>query len=255
MDKSYEYLEARPSSKLDIYYGRLSELKRSVSSLHNVLSDSEKSRVQQLRNSNDRLVYILTHSLLRLLIARELDKDPYSVDFANDKNGRPFLQSGEIFFNISHTRYAFAIALARTYVPGIDIERIDRNIDHDQIAENYFSKNEIDYITRDENRRKAFFRLWTRKESLLKSIGSGIVTDLTQVEVAGDRNTIPSVLFPDEKFNPLYEKYYIYSVDLIDHSLSITIPEKKNLEINGFTHSKTSELVYSVIEEPAEYNR
>ncbi|MDZ7739336.1 MAG: 4'-phosphopantetheinyl transferase superfamily protein [Bacteroidales bacterium] len=249
MDRSYEYLEARPSPQLDIYYGRLSELDEYVSLLQNVLGDDENRRVQQLRNRNDKHVYILSHSLLRFLLAGKLDRDPYNIVFMHDKNGRPYMPGGELFFNISHTKYAFSIAIARTYVPGIDIERIDRNIDHDQIASNYFSYSEVDYIAGDTRRRNAFYMLWTRKESLLKSIGSGIVTDLTRVEVSGDKNILPSVLFPHDKFSPVFEKYFIYSLELDDHYLSVTIPEKRNLEVVRFSCSMINDVVGAVKKE------
>lgn len=249
MDISYEYLEARPSSEIDIYYGRLSDIRESLSLLNGMLSVDETTRVKQLRNSNDRQVYTLTHALLRLLIARRLEISPGSISFIKDKNGRPYMPGGELSFNISHTRYAFAITIVKNYFPGIDIERSDRNIDYEQVAANYFSKKEIDYISGSESPREAFYMLWTRKESLLKSIGSGIVTDLTQVEVSEESNIIPSHLFPLGKFKPLYEKYYIYSMKLADHQLSITIPEKRDLEIRRFTGSEIRKLVDSGIKE------
>lgn len=249
MDRSYEYLEAMPSPEIDTYYGRLSDIRESLPLLDGLLSRDEAMRVKQLRNSNDRQVYTLTHSLLRLLIARRLEVRPGSITFINDKNGRPYMPGGELSFNISHTRYAFAISIVKNYYPGIDIERSDRNIDYKQVAANYFSKKEIDYISGSESPEEAFYRLWTRKESLLKSIGSGIVTDLTRVEVSDESNIIPSHLFPIDKFKPLYEKYYIYSMKLADHHLSITIPEKRDLEIRRFTGSEIRKLVDSGIME------
>lgn len=249
MDRSYEYLEARPSSEIDIYYGRLSDIRGSLALVKGILSGDEAIRVQQLRNSNDKQVYTLSHGLLRLLIAGKLERDPGSISFLKDNNGRPYMPGGELFFNISHTRYAFAIAIVKSYFPGIDTERTGRNIDYQQVAANYFSKREIDYISCSAVPREAFYSLWTRKESLLKSIGSGIVTDLTKVEVSGESNTIPSLLFPREKFNPVYEKYYIYSMKMADHHLSVTIPEKRDLEIKVFTGSAIKKLVDSAIKE------
>lgn len=250
MDHSWNYLEARPSPFIDIYYGRKEHLSKYAPSLQKVLSAEENSRLQKLRREDDKIMYILSHSLLRLLMGCRLRSDPGSITFLKDKNGRPFIPGEKLYFNISHTRNAFAVAIAKTYVPGIDIERINRDIDHEQVAENYFSNKEIEYISRDRQERKAFYRLWTRKESLLKSIGSGIVTDLTKVEVSGDSNSLPSELFPDEKFSPLYEKYYIYSLDIDDHYLSITIPEKRDLEIKQFTGSFINELIDTVVKEP-----
>ncbi|MFP4489816.1 MAG: 4'-phosphopantetheinyl transferase family protein, partial [Bacteroidales bacterium] len=246
---SYEYLEARPSSEIDIYYGFLSDTGQSLPLLNGLLSGDEAMRVKQLRNSNDKQVYALSHALLRLLIARKLEIGPGSISFIKDRNGRPYMPEGVLNFNISHTRYAFAITIVKNYFPGIDIERSDRNIDYEQVAVNYFSKREIDYISGSESPEEAFYRLWTRKESLLKSIGSGIVTDLAQVEVSDKSNIIPSHLFPLEKFKPLYEKYYIYSMKLADHHLSITIPEKRDLEIRRFTGSEIRKLVGSGIME------
>jgi 4'-phosphopantetheinyl transferase len=61
---------------------------------------------------------------------------------------------------------------------GVDIERIDPQLDFEKLAAHFFSANERCWLQRASRhrRRRLFFRLWTRKEAWLKGEGSGFST-------------------------------------------------------------------------------
>src|SRR4029079_11690195 len=76
---------------------------------------------------------------------------------------------------------------------GIDLERVDREIEIDDIARRYFSTAEADAIEALAPERKlaAFLRLWTCKEAVLKALGEGISFGLDRVAFALDANGTP----------------------------------------------------------------
>lgn len=93
-----------------------------------------------------------------------------------------FLNRPDIFFNISHSGNFAAAAFSDKSV-GIDIEDRKRRADTEHLAKRFFSEFERALIDRAKNSNEVFFKLWTRKESLLKSDGCGITVTLSEVDV------------------------------------------------------------------------
>jgi 4'-phosphopantetheinyl transferase len=82
-------------------------------------------------------------------------------------------------FNITHCyKYVvLAIYKGNDYTIGVDIELIDETIQIDKLSPIIFSKTECDLIN---NSAANFFKLWTKKESLIKALGTGFATDFYQ---------------------------------------------------------------------------
>jgi hypothetical protein len=61
---------------------------------------------------------------------------------------------------------------------GVDIEQIRSMPDMDDLGQRFFSSEELSQIAlmRREQRERAFFDCWTRKQAYLKVIGSGLST-------------------------------------------------------------------------------
>ena len=96
--------------------------------------------------------------------------------------GKPFL-AGEphIFFNLSHSGCDAVCAVSEEEV-GVDVEEIGRG--GADVARISFVREEIDWRKRQEDRDRAFFRLWTRKESYVKCLGRGFSMDLKSFSVS-----------------------------------------------------------------------
>lgn len=94
-------------------------------------------------------------------------------------NGKPvFSTCRQIHFNVSHSG-EMAIAVFSDREIGCDIEKVsDREIDSlEQIARRAFQTDELAWMMAqpgEEEIRKAFYRLWTHKESYLKTLGKGV---------------------------------------------------------------------------------
>ncbi len=114
-----------------------------------------------------------------LLIRRFLgDTEIYTDDF-----GKPRAKSGACF-NISHSGEWVAMALDRSEV-GCDIERF-RQADALRLGKVVFTEAELDSIRSAADRLGTFYRLWTKKEALLKCMGEGFHRAAKTVEVIGD---------------------------------------------------------------------
>lgn len=114
------------------------------------------------------------------------DMDNKNIKFKRDEYNKPYLMSGGIFFNISHSSQKVAIGISMREV-GLDIEQIKTpNL---KIADKYFSNIERKYIYLDDNYikiRERFYIVWTLKESYLKYGGKGLRRRLNSFSVKID---------------------------------------------------------------------
>jgi 4'-phosphopantetheinyl transferase len=133
------------------------------------------------------------HALLGRLLMAYANVDAPPV-IARTERGKPYApQLAQLDFNLTHAREQVLIAIAREQPLGVDLERVDREIEIDDIARRYFSATEADAIEALAPERKlvAFLRLWTCKEAVLKALGEGISFGLERVAFALDAQGTP----------------------------------------------------------------
>ncbi len=80
--------------------------------------------------------------------------------------GAPYFSDGSIYVSLSHTRGVCVAALSNRRV-GVDVERLDRQVDYKTVGKRWFSK---DYASKDD-----FLIDWTRYEALAKLNGQGLL--------------------------------------------------------------------------------
>jgi len=92
--------------------------------------------------------------------------------------GKPRLDGADssIQFNVSHAGDLALIAVARGLRVGIDVESIREVTDVDAILDGFFSEQETAWLRscEDDERTRAFFLLWTRREAAAKALGTGL---------------------------------------------------------------------------------
>lgn len=119
---------------------------------------------------------------------------PQDVRFAYNEHGKPRLDlpaggspvvAGACHFNLSHTDDLIAFGASTAGPLGIDIERVAARPGLAQIARRFFHPQEFAYATAMDQpvSEQRFFEVWTRKEALLKAMGTGLATDLRRVAV------------------------------------------------------------------------
>lgn len=213
---------------VEIYFAETGKIENRFASCKNYVTEEEQKRSDRFYSRTYQKTYLFSHALLRLILAKKLEMDPGNLTFYNDKNDKPQLKDNKAYFNISHTRDSFAIAIARDFPVGIDLEGIKDNINYRSIIKNYFGKKEREYILHSESKAiEKFYLLWTRKEALLKAIGTGLTNNLDQIGLSEPENYIDIDLFRDIQIqsNKLTE-YFIYSKKIKNNYLSVAVPAR-----------------------------
>jgi 4'-phosphopantetheinyl transferase len=127
--------------------------------------------------------------LLLLSLLKEFDSKLILSDLQYNTYHRPYFNA-EFDFNIAHSGNMVTCCGTDIGQIGIDIEHI-KEIDLSDYTD-YFTTNEWNIIDNYSNRSSGFYDFWTRKEAVLKAIGSGFHTPLSSVDVSEE-----SVVYDD----------------------------------------------------------
>lgn len=120
------------------------------------------------------------------------------MEFLYNQHGKPYIEGGP-FFSISHCKEAIAVALDDQPI-GIDIESI-RRFDPELVTRT-MNDSEQALIAASDHPERAFIRLWTQKEAILKMQGTGI-TSFEQLQ------TLP---ISDYRIHTIEKEKYIYTI-------------------------------------------
>lgn len=198
-----------------LWHASFAELAQWESRLEASLSGDERQRAARYRFPEDRQEFVLGRGLLRHLAGRYLALPPNSLRFGYASHGKPYLPA-PIEFNIAHSGDRIVIAfgcVGRRL--GVDIEKVDSQIEPLEIATGFFSKREVDTLQSlaSDERRQAFFRCWVRKEAFLKALGDGLSRPLGDFDVAILEGEPPAVLRVAWDA-PAPSRWHIHSLDI-----------------------------------------
>lgn len=169
-----------------------------------LLSAEEAARAGRFVFDLDRRRFEAAHVDLRLRLGAVLGIPPGALHFSRGPYGKPAVEApcaGQ--FNLSHSEATGALLwLPGESACGVDVERRRSVRDRDAVAAQVFTAAECGALAAlDADRRDdAFLRLWTRKEAVIKALGTGLSLPPTAVPVgleAGDRRlrlTLPKAL-------------------------------------------------------------
>jgi 4'-phosphopantetheinyl transferase len=149
------------------------------------LSQEEQARAERFRFQDDRIAFLSAHIQLRDVLSRYAGVTPAALAFTSSETGKPELQDSSMQFNLSHAGDWALCAVCETQPVGVDIERIRPMPDRDDVAMRVFTPRERATLrVGDDERDRAFFKLWTAKEAYLKGIGVGLGMDLQRFSVS-----------------------------------------------------------------------
>ena len=169
---------------------------RSAGDAAAVLADSERDRARWFVFDHHRQAFIASHAALRILLSRYLNMSPASVEIAVKEHGRPILAEGAagLHFNLSHSGEMALIVISATEFVGVDVEQVRDIPNAVDLARRYFVPSEIAAIglVSGAERLATFFRIWTRKEAVIKALGLGLSFPLDRFSVdAGGLTWLP----------------------------------------------------------------
>ena len=144
-----------------------------------------KEKIQDLKNDKAKRQTLGGWSLLCGALADELNvlatEDFAGVDVLYREHGKPFITGmDDLHFNISHSGDYAICAVSDTEV-GCDIEKTgELNM---SLAERFFTPEEKSVIRSSDD----FFKIWVKKESVIKCTGEGLSRSLDTFSVLSNR--------------------------------------------------------------------
>jgi 4'-phosphopantetheinyl transferase len=162
------------------------------------LSSDELSRAKQYHFEKDQRRFIITRVLLRNILGHYLRAKPSELRFQYTSHGKPALTTDNVRdslrFNLSHSGEIALYAITRNRKIGIDVEHIRDNFDVRQIAQRFFSPEEIKSLDNIQEQKKpeVFFQYWTRKEAFIKATGKGVSFPMEQCDITSINGNVLS---------------------------------------------------------------
>jgi 4'-phosphopantetheinyl transferase len=181
---------------VDAWFFGLERAHAEIEQLTECLSAAERTRALRFGTDALRERWIAGRATLRMLLGRVLSIAPSAVDIRRGVRGRPELADpgAGIDFNVSHTRGVGLIGIARGAPTGmrigVDIERVDRDVGVDRLAQKFLTAAERASLANLDlrGRRERFVRYWTCKEAMSKATGDGLIAPFGRLDVALSEN-------------------------------------------------------------------
>jgi 4'-phosphopantetheinyl transferase len=154
------------------------------------LAEDELARASRFIFPLDRNRFIAARGILRAIFSQYLQRPAAAVEFMYGPEGKPRLRVRDavcpIRFNLSHSQGLAVFAFSCNREIGVDVEAIRANVTAEEIAERFFSSNELAEFRAlpPEQRAEGFFACWTRKEAYVKARGSGLAIPLDSFDVS-----------------------------------------------------------------------
>ncbi len=150
------------------------------------LSADEMARARRYRRPSVGERFALARGWLRAVLADYTGCAPASLHFVRGAHGKPALMhpADGPPFNLAHADALIVCAVASQGEVGVDVERV-RPLAGMRLAARYFSARERAALERlsPAEQKRAFFRLWVRKEAYSKARGQGLALPLTAFDV------------------------------------------------------------------------
>ena len=176
-----------------------------VQRLRGILTDDELDRANRFSFEIDRQRFIVARGTLRSILSRYLTIYPGYLRFYYNQYGKPFLapefSSYLLNFNLSHSGSMALYAITQNMEIGVDIERIHSDFEYEEIAQRFFSVNEVAILRTipTEKKFEAFYNFWTRKEAYIKAHGKGLSLPLDSFDVSFAPWESPMLLIAEDE--------------------------------------------------------
>ena len=151
-----------------------------------LLSNAEQRRVARFHRTQDAALFTTARAALRRRLGAVIGVPPREVRLLDPPGAKPHLegQQGTLSFSVSHSVDRALIALCDGGRVGVDLERVEPV--PSALLETALTEAERQWIAGlpEAVRHRAFYQFWTRKEALLKAVGTGLATDMKEVRLS-----------------------------------------------------------------------
>ncbi|WP_028403112.1 4'-phosphopantetheinyl transferase family protein [Ectobacillus panaciterrae] len=224
--------EMKVESTLNVYWVQIPEeinLSEWILDL-DILDKEERITYERYLVDQKKIEFYSGRLLLKKILGQMLEIQPKRVVFEKNQFGKLYLhpkyvnemKKGPIFFNLSHSKRIVTCVISSFDEAGIDVESITKNpLDVMPVVfvpqEQMLVEAEESFVKKVE----AFYRVWTRKEAVMKAIGKGF--------------SLPPLSFavPVHGERIMDENYLYYTFHPMDgEMISIAVRRTDKIEIN-----------------------
>jgi len=185
------------------------------------LDQNDRSHIARFHFPRDREIATASRLLQRLAVAHYARIPPDAMAdmrFSSEPGRRPVLlapaQATALCFSAANTRGMVACAVSGAGLVGMDVEELGKEL-APELVEHCCTAAEREELWRlpEHERRKAFFQLWTLKESYLKARGIGLEISPHLIGfIRSGREGSPE-LQADSSTEPYPEHWHFQTVD------------------------------------------
>jgi 4'-phosphopantetheinyl transferase len=185
----------------------------------------DRDRAGRFRQEADRQRFLHGRLLLRTFLGHHLGITPRDVRFVKGEHGKPEVDraaaaaaddapSNILRFNLAHSGEWLLFALARDREVGVDVEQHRTMSDAIEIARRFFAPPEVAELDALDPalHHDTFFRVWTRKEAIVKATGQGISAGLDRFAVTSDASDHVTLRGLDG--DPVWNRWTIRGLDM-----------------------------------------
>ena len=153
------------------------------------LSRDEVQRSRSFRYERDRRRYVQRRTILRMILGQYLSAPAATIRFTYGPNGKPALDVEDdagLRFSLASSGEVALYAVTRARRVGVDVEALRPLIDLAGLIARFCTPREASHMAglAAEERERAAFAVWTRKEAYVKALGEGLSLAPNQVDVS-----------------------------------------------------------------------
>ncbi|QDQ02383.1 4'-phosphopantetheinyl transferase superfamily protein [Lysinibacillus fusiformis] len=180
-----------------------------------IVDDELRKKLARYKRKSDFELNLCTHVLLRIVINRFYQYDFNKIAFSKNLYGKPYIEQGNIHFNISHS-HEWGVCVIDDTPVGVDIERVTP-IDVRSMM-NCFSDSEQKAIFQLSitDQLQTFYRIWVLKESYLKKLGVGLSKALSSFTFHTEDER---VIVQDNQY--VHGTHYFYEENIDNYKVAI----------------------------------
>jgi 4'-phosphopantetheinyl transferase len=217
------------------------------------LSLEEQVRAQRFLKEADRMRFVLGRAIVRSLCGAHLRIEPARIRLDHTSTGKPYLANPILAgrkrfeFNVAHSGDCVLVAWTEGRAVGVDVEALERYRSDriKDISATAFSTAERVALSaaKPDEVITTFYRIWVRKEAILKAEGCGIGGSLRSFSVA--QRQVSCIKWCDEVTYPESGRRW-RSIDWIpapDHLAALALPQ------GSVVHQCTPQNIYPQVRE------
>lgn len=218
---------SRNTSEVKLFKIKLTNYYHLIPNLINYLDEIELRRAGKYHFDKDANRFIICRTLLKFILARQLNIEVSEVHIKKDENKKPYISSYEsVCFNVSHSGNYGVIAISNSDI-GVDVEYINYNFGFKDMLASIYSDQEITMVLNSSKSAECFYKFWTRKEAIVKATGKGINDHLPKIPAMDGTHLVDPVLLE------CVRDYHVLSFDIDKDYIATLATVKKDILSNN----------------------